>query len=63
MPLALLRRAFDATMKDSEFLAEAQGSLMDIPPERGEEAQKIATAIVDTPAGIVARAKTLLESK
>jgi hypothetical protein len=61
--VAALRRAFDATMKDSEFLAEAQASLMDITPEGGEEAQKIAAAIVDTPAGIVGRAKALLESK
>jgi hypothetical protein len=61
--VAALRRAFDATMKDSEFLAEAQASLMDITPEGGEEAQKIAAAIVDTPAGILARAKALLESK
>ena len=44
-------------------MAEAQASLMDITPEGGEEAQKIAAAIVDTPAGILARAKALLESK
>jgi tripartite-type tricarboxylate transporter receptor subunit TctC len=61
--VAALRRAFDATMKDPELLAEAQTSLMDITPESGEEAQKIATSIVDTPAGIVARAKALLGSK
>jgi hypothetical protein len=58
-----LRRAFDATMKDSEFLAEAQASLMDITPEGGEQAQKIAAAIADTPAAIVGRAKALLESR
>ncbi len=58
--VAALRRAFDATMKDPELLAEAQTSLMDITPESGEEAQKIAASIVDTPAGIVARAKALL---
>ena len=61
--VAALRRAFDATMKDPELLAEAQTSLMDITPESGEEAQKIAASIVDTPAGIVARAKALLGGK
>jgi tripartite-type tricarboxylate transporter receptor subunit TctC len=61
--VAALRRAFDAAMRDPELLAEAQASLMDITPEGGEEAQRIAASIVDTPAGIVARAKALLESR
>jgi len=38
-----LRRAFDATMKDAESLAEAARSKTDISPMTGEEAQKIAT--------------------
>jgi hypothetical protein len=36
---------------------------MDITPEGGEQAQKIAAAIADTPAAIVGRAKALLESR
>jgi hypothetical protein len=58
--VAALRRAFDATMKDPEFLAEAEKSQMDILPMSGEEAQKIADSIVNTPSEVVARAKTLL---
>jgi tripartite-type tricarboxylate transporter receptor subunit TctC len=58
--LTALRRAFDATVKDPEFLAEAEKSKMDILPMRGEDAQKIADSIVNTPPAIVARAKTLL---
>jgi tripartite-type tricarboxylate transporter receptor subunit TctC len=58
--LAALRRAFDATMKDPEFLAEAEKSQMDIVPMTGEESQKIADSIVNTPPEIVARAKVLL---
>jgi tripartite-type tricarboxylate transporter receptor subunit TctC len=58
--LAALRRAFDATMKDPEFLAEAEKSQMDILPMTGEAAQKIADSIVNTPPEVVARAKTLL---
>jgi tripartite-type tricarboxylate transporter receptor subunit TctC len=55
-----LRRAFDATMRDPEFLAEADKALLDIDPKTGEEAQKIADSIVNTPPDVVARAKALL---
>jgi tripartite-type tricarboxylate transporter receptor subunit TctC len=55
-----LRRAFDATMRDPEFLAEADKALSDIVPMRGEESQKIADSIVNTPPAVVARAKALL---
>jgi tripartite-type tricarboxylate transporter receptor subunit TctC len=58
--VAALRRAFDATVKDPEFLAEAAKSQMDIVPMSGEEAQKIADSIVNTPPEIVARAKAIL---
>jgi tripartite-type tricarboxylate transporter receptor subunit TctC len=55
-----LRRAFDATMKDPEFLADAEKTQMDIVPMSGEEAQKIADSIVNTPPEVLARAKALL---
>jgi tripartite-type tricarboxylate transporter receptor subunit TctC len=55
-----LRRAFDATMKDADFLADADKTKMDIVPLTGEESQKIADGIVNTPPEVVARAKTLL---
>src|SRR5262249_8519843 len=42
-----LRRAFDAVMKDPEFLVEAEKSKTDIGPMTGEEAQKIAEATVN----------------
>jgi tripartite-type tricarboxylate transporter receptor subunit TctC len=58
--VAALRRAFDATMRDPEFLADADKSHMDIVPMTGEDAQKIADAIVNTPPAVVARAKALL---
>jgi tripartite-type tricarboxylate transporter receptor subunit TctC len=58
--VAALRRAFDATMKDPEFLAEAEKSQMEMEPMSGEEAQKIADSIVNTPPAVVARAKALL---
>jgi tripartite-type tricarboxylate transporter receptor subunit TctC len=55
-----LRRAFDATVRDPAFLAEAEQTQMDISPMTGEEAQKIADSIVNTRSGVIARAKTLL---
>jgi tripartite-type tricarboxylate transporter receptor subunit TctC len=58
-----LRRAFDATMKDPAFLAEAENSKTDINPMTGEEAQKIAEATISTPADVLARANALIEGK
>ena len=58
-----LRRAFDATMTDQEFLAEAEKSKTDISPMTGEEAQKIATATINTPPDVLARANALIEGK
>ena len=61
--LAALRKAFVDTMKDAQFLAEAERSKMDIKPTDGETAQKIAQSMIDTPASVVARAKALIEAK
>jgi tripartite-type tricarboxylate transporter receptor subunit TctC len=58
-----LRRAFDATMKDPEFLAEAEKANTDINPMTGEEAQKIAEATINAPQDVRNRAGTLIEGK
>jgi len=58
--LAALRRAFDATMKDPQFLAEAEKAKMDIQPMTGEDAQVIADSIANTPADVVSYAKDVL---
>ena len=55
-----LRRAFDATMRDPDFIAEAEQAKLDVDPMPGAEAQKIADSIVNTPPDVVARAKALL---
>ncbi len=57
---ALLRRAFDKTMKDAGFLAEAQQLQLDVEPTPGEEAQKIVQNMYATPKAVVDRAKKLL---
>jgi tripartite-type tricarboxylate transporter receptor subunit TctC len=58
--VAALRRAFDETMKDPGFLAEAEKTKMDVSPVSGEESQKIADSIVNAPPDVVAKAKALL---
>jgi tripartite-type tricarboxylate transporter receptor subunit TctC len=55
-----LRRAFDATMKDAEFLAEAAKANMDIKPLAGETLQKLATDVAQAPAAGLDRAKELI---
>jgi tripartite-type tricarboxylate transporter receptor subunit TctC len=54
---ALLRRAFDATVADPKFLAEAKAMHADIAPTRGEDVQKLVSEIYTTPQPIVQRAK------
>jgi tripartite-type tricarboxylate transporter receptor subunit TctC len=54
---ALLRRAFDATIADPEFLAEAKTMHADIVPSRGEGVQKLVSEIYATPRPVVERAK------
>src|SRR5262249_46140026 len=59
--LNALRRAFDATVRDPQFLAEADKmGGMDIQPMSGEEAQPIAEAIVNTPPAVIERARAVL---
>jgi tripartite-type tricarboxylate transporter receptor subunit TctC len=45
----MLRRAFDETMKDAAFLADAQKSNLDIAPSTGEELQAVVAEILATP--------------
>jgi tripartite-type tricarboxylate transporter receptor subunit TctC len=57
---ALLRRAFDATMQDGEFRAEAARIQADLAPTTGEEVQKLVARIYATPRPVVERIKKLL---
>jgi tripartite-type tricarboxylate transporter receptor subunit TctC len=58
----VLRRAFDATMKDKAFLAEAAEARMDMVPSTGEAAQQVAQSIVDADPAVVARARDLVNA-
>jgi tripartite-type tricarboxylate transporter receptor subunit TctC len=56
-----LRAAFDATMKDPEFLAEAAKLNFEVAPVGGEAMQKIVEKVLATPKPVAARARGLLE--
>ena len=53
--LEALRRAFDATMKDPEFLKEAEKAQLEISPITGDEMEKIIVDAYQTPAALVSR--------
>ena len=61
--VALLRRAFDATMKDPDFLAEAQRMSVDMDPMTGAEVQEAVRQILATPREVIARTQAALEGK
>ena len=56
-----LRAAFDATMKDKDYLAEATKSLMPVNPVAGVEAEKIAARVYAVPPALIAKAKKAAE--
>jgi hypothetical protein len=56
----LLRRAFDATMTDPEFLDESRKLQSEISPTSGAEVQNIVARMYATPRSVVDRAKSLL---
>lgn len=60
--VALLRRAFDATMKDPAFLAEADRSKIDVSPMTGEEVEKLVAQVLETPQPVVDLVQKALES-
>lgn len=53
----ILRQAFDATMADPEFLADAKKMRVDISPLPGAEVQKLIEAFYATPRDIVEQAR------
>jgi hypothetical protein len=59
--LEVLRRAFDGTMKDPEFLAEAEKVQLEIEPLRAHQIDTLLANAFATPKPIVARAAELIE--
>jgi tripartite-type tricarboxylate transporter receptor subunit TctC len=60
--VALLRNAFDAAMRDPEFLADARKQDLDISPWSGANLQQVVLDIVDTPAASLARIRQAIEA-
>jgi tripartite-type tricarboxylate transporter receptor subunit TctC len=59
--LAALREAFMKTMKDPEFLAEAEKAQLEITPVTGETIQKLVQDVYATPPEIAEKAAALLK--
>ena len=55
-----LRQAFDATMKDPEFLADAKKANLDLEPMTGREMQQIVAGIFKLDPALTAKVKAIL---
>ena len=55
--LEVLRKAFDATVVDKQFLAEAEKARVDIEPLSGAKVQEVVAKLYATPKDIVERAR------
>lgn len=61
--VAALRKAFDETMKDPAFLAEAEKLKIDIDPVGGQALGELITQVFATPTDTVARVRAALGAK
>ena len=60
--LAVLRQAFEATLRDADFLAEAARAYVDIDPVAGEELTELTQRLYQTPPALLARMQAVLAS-
>jgi tripartite-type tricarboxylate transporter receptor subunit TctC len=58
--LAILQKAFDATLRDKGFLDEAKKMDIDIDPVSGAEIAQIVKDTINAPPAIIAKAKTFM---
>jgi tripartite-type tricarboxylate transporter receptor subunit TctC len=56
----ILRKAFDDTMKDKEFLAEMEKANLEVNPIPGEEVQQLIERLFKTPPAVLQRAKQII---
>jgi tripartite-type tricarboxylate transporter receptor subunit TctC len=61
--VTLLRRGFDAMLKDSDYLDEVKKLGLDFEPASGEDMQKYVEDLARTPAAVLARAKDVRDGK
>ncbi len=60
--VAALRRAFDSTMKDPAFIADAAKLQLEIDPMTGEALQELIAELARTPPDVVVRVRGILEA-
>ena len=60
---AAMRRAFDATMTDPDFVAAAQKAGLDLNPSTGEEVQAIVADMLATPKSVSERLKAIIAGR
>jgi hypothetical protein len=60
--VAALRKAFDATMADAAFLAEAKQLGLDMQPMSAEAVVAIVLATINAPPDVMAKAKVAIET-
>jgi tripartite-type tricarboxylate transporter receptor subunit TctC len=62
--VAALRKAFDETMKDQQFVSDAKQGKLDLDPVSGERLQQVVEEMLATPKSVVARlAEALVEDR
>ena len=61
--LKTLRDAFDATLKDAEFLKDAEKQQLEIDPTSGAELEQVVRAVYATPKPIIERVKAVSAGK
>ncbi len=58
--VSILRRAFDATMKDKNYLSDADKAKLDVNPMSGEDTAALINQVMNTPKDVVARVASAL---
>ena len=59
--IEMLRNAFDATMRDKNYLALAAKRQLTVSPMSGQEAQKVIAQIFSVPSAVTARARDIVK--
>jgi tripartite-type tricarboxylate transporter receptor subunit TctC len=59
--VAIIRKAFNETMRDKDFLADMEKQQLPVSPLTGEDAEAIVAKMMNAPAAIVAKAKAIYE--
>jgi tripartite-type tricarboxylate transporter receptor subunit TctC len=60
-PIRILRAGFAATMRDKDFLADAERTRIDVVPSTGERVQRLVEQLYASPKPVVERAKELIK--